>query len=79
MSDGPVTDATGQSALRILRGNPDDAELAAVVAVLAAVGSTPPRETDDRPLAAGWKSYHRVLRRPLVPGRGAWRNHYRNR
>ncbi|MEL4505205.1 acyl-CoA carboxylase subunit epsilon [Luteococcus sp. H138] len=56
-------------------GNPDDTELAAVMAVLQAVhrANVPVDQIDDRPLAGGWKSYHRTLRRVVNPGREAWR------
>ncbi|MEL4358677.1 MULTISPECIES: acyl-CoA carboxylase subunit epsilon [unclassified Luteococcus] len=56
-------------------GNPDDVELAAVMAVLQAAhrAGAPAEQSDDRPLAGGWKSYHRTLRRPVNPGREAWR------
>lgn len=63
----------------IVKGNPDDAEVAAVVAVLAAASAAGVAEpsTGDRPLAGGWKSYYRTLRREIAPGQGAWRNTYR--
>jgi len=61
--------------VQVRGGNPDEAELAAVVAVLqaATAASGPVDAGDDRPLAGGWKSYHRVLRRMPSPGREAWR------
>lgn len=31
------------------------------------------RSADDRPLAGGWNSYYRTVRRTLTPGRDAWR------
>ena len=56
-----------------VRGHPTDAELAAVVAVLAAAaGFAPPvRRTDED--AQGWSAYWRGLRGPVAPGPGAWR------
>ncbi|WP_420174684.1 acyl-CoA carboxylase epsilon subunit [Luteococcus sp. OSA5] len=55
-------------------GNPSDDEMAAVLTVLAAAltPTGPAKETDDRPLAGGWKSYQRVIRRMPPPGRAAW-------
>lgn len=72
------------SATVVTKGQPDDAELAAVVAVLAAAGSSrrpgvPDEGRVDPPPVAGWSSYPRLLRRPLSPGLGAWRNSYRER
>ncbi|GHF78526.1 hypothetical protein FHX82_004446 [Amycolatopsis bartoniae] len=57
--------------LRVVRGNPDDAELAALAVVLASVGSAPapaPRGRRSR-----WADRARLLRAPLHPGEGAWR------
>ena len=67
----------GGPAVRITRGHPDDAELAAVLTVLqSALAARPPTDEGlgDRPRAGGWKSYWRVVRRPVVPGRDAWRH-----
>lgn len=65
--------------LEVAKGNPTDEELGAAMAVLAAAlrPTPPPRESDDRPLAGGWKSYWRTVRRPLVSGREAWRSSFR--
>lgn len=66
---------------QVTKGHPDDEELAAVMGVLMAAASDGgPIENDelgDRPRAGGWKSYHRVLRRQVVPGLDAWRNTWR--
>lgn len=61
--------------VQITGGNPTDEEAAVVTALLAAVaaGSAPVEESDDRPLAGGWKTYLRQMRRPIPPGREAWR------
>lgn len=66
-----------QQPIRVSKGNPTDEELGAVLAVLQAAMT--PRAGDDedlgdRPRAGGWKSYWRVVRRPLVPGRDAWKH-----
>lgn len=61
--------------ISIVSGSPTEEELAAVVAVL--IAATPARQPagvrSDRPLAGGWKSYTRTLRRAHTPGPGAWR------
>ncbi|KAA9158935.1 acyl-CoA carboxylase subunit epsilon [Amycolatopsis acidicola] len=58
--------------LRIVKGNPDDAELAAVTAVLVAAASAP---ADAAPPArrSEWANRARALRQPLQHGPGAWR------
>lgn len=63
----------------VSKGHPTDEELGALFAVImAATRPQPPtRDTDDRPVAGGWKSYWRTVRRPMNPGREAWRSTYR--
>ena len=57
--------------LRVVRGAPTREELAAVVAVLTARGSSP---VAARPPAPGRSLWARpALRTPLVPAPGAWR------
>jgi hypothetical protein len=59
--------------LRIVRGNPDDEELAALAAVVAAAASAPagsPKQQDRR---SRWADHARLVRQPLRPGPGAWR------
>lgn len=76
MSDEPTLQAPS---VQVTRGNPDDVELAAVVAVVAAstrAAPTPRAEVDSK-VAAGWKSYWRTVRREMRVGREAWRNTYR--
>ena len=58
--------------LRIVRGNPDDEELAALTAVIAAAASAP--AAPERPRrASAWADRARRLRVAPVPGAGAWR------
>ncbi|HET9128075.1 MAG TPA: acyl-CoA carboxylase subunit epsilon [Propionibacteriaceae bacterium] len=74
-ADEAAPSDAGTPTFRITRGHPDDVEIAAVMAVLQAVtAARPPADEGlgDRPRAGGWKSYWRVVRRPLVPGRDAW-------
>jgi hypothetical protein len=57
--------------LRLVRGDATPEEVAALLAVLSAASGgdeTPaPRHTSQ------WASRERAVRRPLAPGRGAWR------
>jgi hypothetical protein len=57
---------------RVVRGEPDDAELAALTALLAAAASSPPAAGPDGPRSV-WNDRHTMVRRPLHPGPGAWR------
>lgn len=63
----------------ITKGNPTDEEMAAIVAVLAVAFQppAPPRKNLDRGVAGGWKSYWRVVRQPLIPGRETWQGSLR--
>jgi len=61
-----------RSLLRVVRGNPDDVELAALTAVVAAAASAP--RPEEKPLRRSrWADRSAMLRAPLHPGRGAWR------
>ena len=56
-------------------GNPTDAEIAAITAVLAAMADDAGEEA--RTVASGpsaWGRSQRVLRAPLVPGPHAWKS-----
>ncbi|RJQ68041.1 acyl-CoA carboxylase subunit epsilon [Pseudonocardiaceae bacterium YIM PH 21723] len=64
MSDRPV--------LRIVRGEPDAAELAALTAVVAGLASSGAPAAEDKPKSA-WNERAALLRRPLHHGPGAWR------
>ncbi len=63
-----------QPEIEVLRGTPDDDELAALVVVLAAELAEPPTASPntDRPMAGGWNSYWRRVRQPFVYGPEAW-------
>ena len=63
MSDAPF--------LRVVRGEPDDAELAALLTVLAA--SVAATETPATPAASPWRDRARSLHAPVLHGPGAWR------
>ena len=58
--------------LRIVRGTPDDAELAALTAVIAALARPQAQDQAERPRSA-WSDPATRLRAPLRPGPGAWR------
>ena len=56
--------------LRILKGEPSAAELAALTVVVAALSQ---RRERRRPAPVGaWASYGAAHRRPLRPGYGGW-------
>ncbi len=60
-----------QPFLTIVRGDPTEEELAALVAVLASVGgATEP----DRSPPPGWSAHHRKVQVTLPHGPGGWRN-----
>jgi hypothetical protein len=67
MNEGPV--------LRVVRGEPDDAELAALTAVVAALStaSTAGGERTEPPARSRWSDRGALMRRPLRHGPGAWR------
>ncbi|MEU6643785.1 acyl-CoA carboxylase subunit epsilon [Saccharomonospora sp. NPDC046836] len=58
--------------LRIVRGNPDDAEIAALTAVLAGLASPAPAPPGPR-ARSRWADRAALVRAPLRPGQGAWR------
>lgn len=63
----------------IIKGNPTDEEVAAVVAALSALTNRPrdPRTpTSRRP--TGWSAYWRTLRTPPHPSPDAWRTSLRD-
>jgi hypothetical protein len=71
------TDATpaepARPALRIVRGTPDEVELAALVAVLAARGSGDGDEP-AAPQRGGWSDHARRVRPVHMHGAGGWRS-----
>lgn len=58
---------------RVVRGGPDDAELAALTVVLAAAASAPAAEPGTTSPRGVWVERAAMLRRPLYPGPDAWR------
>jgi hypothetical protein len=72
--DGTVNaHPAGAPALRIVRGEPTVAEVAAVTAVLLAAAATTTATAPAGPRRRGrWGDPADLLRQPLHPGPGAW-------
>jgi hypothetical protein len=58
--------------LRVVRGTPDDEELAALTAVVASIASGP-RPAPEQAPRSRWADRAALVRRPLPFGPGAWR------
>jgi hypothetical protein len=65
-------EAPARPFLRVVRGEPDAAELAALTAVLAAAGGGD-TETPDPTPTSGWARRVELVRGPVHPGPGGWR------
>ena len=61
-----------QPLLRVVKGDPDDHQLAALAAVVAGLASAAPAE-DEPERRPEWANHARRVRRPLQHGPGAWR------
>ena len=60
--------------ISVVRGQPTDAELAAVVTVLAArAAAAAAVAAPARASRSSWSNASRLMREPIVPGPGAWR------
>jgi hypothetical protein len=59
--------------LRIVRGEPDAAELAALAVVLAAAGGGGEEEARDSGPPSTWARRTDLVRGPVHPGPGGWR------
>ena len=66
-----MTPEERRALFRVVRGEPDDEEIAALTAVLAALAATPPDAPAPRP--SRWSDRAAHLRRPLAVGPHAWR------
>lgn len=73
MSDETVSDET-RPLLRVVRGAPDDTELAVLTAVVSALAAAPVA-ADEPVVQSRWGAPQ--LRRPPRPGPGAWRFSFR--
>lgn len=58
--------------LRIVRGTPDDLELAALTAIAAGLAAGGAAPAEPAPRRSAWGSPTAGVRRPLTPGPGAW-------
>lgn len=73
MTDPESTPEQRRALFRVVRGEPTDAELAALTVVLAAASASGPPEAPtpgDR-----WSDPANRMRGPLHPGPGAWRTY----
>ena len=59
--------------LKVVRGQPDDLELAAVVAVVSAIAAAAASMPNEYELRAPWANPRALVRPALAHGRGAWR------
>ncbi len=66
-----AVEAPDEPIFSVVKGQPTDEELAALVAVLAA--AAPPSGSGPIGRASGWSSYRRSVRAPVHPGPQAWR------
>ena len=73
MSEEAEDSAPSRPVLRIVRGEPDAAELAALTAVLAAAGGGSDDEAPDPTPTSGWARHVDLVRGPVHPGPGGWR------
>ena len=75
-AEGPVPTPEQRRALfRVVRGEPTDAELAALTVVLAALAGGSRADAPPRPRSA-WSDRAAGLRGPLAVGPNAWRTTY---
>ena len=58
--------------LRVVRGTPDEVELAALTAVVAGIAASR-RRASEAEHRSTWADTHRLLHRPTGHGPGAWR------
>ncbi|WP_439661689.1 acyl-CoA carboxylase subunit epsilon [Lentzea sp. HUAS TT2] len=61
-----------QPLLKIVKGTPDDHQLAALAAVIAGLASAAPAQEQPK-RRSEWANPARRVRRPLQHGPGAWR------
>lgn len=59
--------------VRVVRGQPDDVELAALFAGIVAARSVNHEEVDDGTKSSVWRDPAHRLGRPAQPGHAAWR------
>jgi hypothetical protein len=59
--------------LRVVRGEPDDAELAALTAIVLGVATAGAAAKPEPAPRSRWADRAALVRRPLPAGPGAWR------
>jgi len=69
--DGSDEVSSQAPVLRVVRGAPDDDELAALVTVVAALADRSPAAPP--PVHSQWRNRARNIRPPIGPGPGSWR------
>ena len=72
-SNKAETDTPAEPLLRVVRGNPDDAELAALTTVIAGLAGAAPAEPAEQPRRSLWADPAHRLGTPPRPGPGGWR------
>jgi Acyl-CoA carboxylase epsilon subunit len=73
MTDPEARQAPGP-ALRVVRGTPTPAELAAVIVVLGAWSKSNAPASERQPQRSRWAARDTLVRRPVAAGPGAWRS-----
>jgi Acyl-CoA carboxylase epsilon subunit len=68
----PATFSAHDPLVRVVRGEPDDVEVAALAVVLAVFAASPPPADPKRP-PSRWVDLAGHVRRPLRVGPNAWR------
>jgi len=71
-TDEPTDAMPERPLLRVVRGTPDAAELAALVAVVSAMAGGDPGGAE--PPRSSWSAPHRLVRRPMPVG--GWRSSF---
>lgn len=66
MTENPTPEQPAAPVLRVVRGNPDAVELAALVTVLAAASASAPAHRQPR--SSAWAAHERSVRGPLTSG-----------
>ena len=61
--------------LRVVKGDPTPEEVAALVAVVSAIGNAAAEQAsrDEKQPRGEWSARHRLVRRTFPHGPGAWR------
>jgi hypothetical protein len=68
-----VTAPEEKPLLRVVKGDPDDYQLAALTAVIAGLAAAAPVEASKPAPRSEWANPARRVRKPLQHGPGAWR------